>query len=141
MRKLILIGVLIMGIVSTSCSQSSEVKEIKSTIIAFAQAGDKNDADALNNYLDDNFRVVMNQLFGSTEVSILSKSIYIDKIRKKEFGGDKRKLVFDTIMLNGNTASVKVTMKGSKMTLISLINLVKDKDGNWKIVSDLPIVG
>lgn len=121
-------------------SQTNEMKAIKETITAFSKAGDTNDVNELEKYLDDNYRVVMNRLFGSTEVAVMPRAVYIEKIKSKEFGGDTRKLTIESILVNGNTASAKVTFAGSKMTFVSLITLVKDDKDAWKLVSDMPMI-
>ena len=106
----------------------------------FAKSGDNQDAAALDKLLDHNFRVVMNQLFGSTGVVVMTKEMYLDKIRNKEFGGDKREVKIEDLKIVGKSAHAKVTLKGSKMTFISFIQLVQDNTGTWKLVSDIPSV-
>ncbi len=120
-------------------AQSSDEKAIKQTIIAFSKAGDTNDADLLATYLDDNYRIVMNRLFGSTEVSVMPKDVYLEKIRTKEYGGENRKVEIESITLNGTVASGKVSFVGPKMTFVSILTLMKDGNNEWKIVSDVPI--
>lgn len=137
--KSVLFVLSIISVVECS-AQKSEVKSIKEVITAFSEAGDKNDGTALQTHLDDNYRVVMNQLFGSETISTLDKATYIEKIESKTFGGDTRDLSIKKVIINGNTASAKVTFKGTKMTVVSIIVLVKDKDGIWKLVSDNPSV-
>lgn len=128
-------------IITLNCSaQSAEEAAIEATIMGFAQAGDNNDADQLDTYLDDNYRVVMNRLFGSTEVAVMPKSVYLEKIRNKEFGGDDRKVVIESITQNGATASAKVSLVGNKMTFVSLLTLIKDEEGKWKLISDVPVI-
>lgn len=140
MKKLILVA--LMGVLFSVnlYSQTNEMKAIKETITAFSKAGDTNDVNELEKYLDDNYRVVMNRLFGSTEVAVMPRAVYIEKIKSKEFGGDTRKLTIESILVNGNTASAKVTFAGSKMTFVSLITLVKDDKDAWKLVSDMPMI-
>lgn len=121
-------------------AQSSDEKAIKETILAFSKAGDKNDTDKLATYLDDNYRIVMNRLFGSSEVSVMTKDIYLEKIKTKEYGGDNRKVKIESIVLNGSTASVKASFVGSKLTFVSILILIKDGNNEWKLVSDLPVV-
>lgn len=70
-------------------AESSEEEAIKKVITSFVQAGDNNDANALEKTLDNNYRIVMNRLFGSDEVDIMSKDIYLEKIKSKEYGGDR----------------------------------------------------
>ncbi len=141
MLKLKIIAmVTILFSVLTTNAQNQEAKAIKKVIAAFAEAGDQNNAEILSTYLDDNYRVVMNRLFGSDQVNILPRSVYLEKIKTKEFGGDDRTVSVDNILINGTTASAKATFKGKKMTFISLITLVKDKNNDWKLVSDIPMV-
>lgn len=127
-------------IATGSFAQSNDKQAIKQTITEFSKAGDASDVDKLATYLDDNYRVVMNRLFGSTKVTVLSKDAYLEKIKKKEFGGDKREINIESITLNGTTASAKVSFAGSKMTFVSILTLIKDKNDQWKIVTDVPVL-
>ncbi len=139
MKKSILVGFLgLLGF--TTSAQEAEVKAVKQTITAFAAAGDRQDAVALAAYLDAHYRIVMNRLFGSKTVVTMPREAYLDKIRKKEFGGDKRVLEFKEVLINGTTAMARVNFKGSKMTFHSIIVLVKNEAGKWLLVSDTPVV-
>ena len=121
-------------------AQSSDEEAIKETIVGFSKAGDKNDGDNLATYLDINYRIVMNRLFGSSEVSVMTRNIYLEKIRTKEYGGDNRKVEIESIIINGSTACAKVSFIGSKMTFVSILILIKDGNNEWKLVSDVPVV-
>lgn len=121
-------------------AQKQDIKDIKEVITLFSKAGDSNDAAKLANCLDDNYRIVMNRLFGSEAVSIMSREVYLEKIKTKEYGGDTRSLTFENVIVNGNTAVVKVIFTGKKMTFNSLISLVKDSKNQWKLISDVPII-
>jgi hypothetical protein len=70
-------------------------------------SGDQNDAVKLEVCLDDNFYAVMNRLFGSDAGSIMPKDICVEKVCSKEFGGDKRKVSVEEIVVNGQTACEK----------------------------------
>lgn len=139
MKKIMFMSLLSLFSISAVFGQKEE-KAVKEVVRAFAQAGDANDHKSLDTYLDENYRVMMNRLFGSKEVSVVTRSLYISKIKSKEWGGDSRKLTFLSVIVNGNTAMVHVKMKGEKATFISLINLVKNETGEWKIISDLPTI-
>ena len=141
------IMVLIMGIAfSLSCTAQKDIdmqngeEAVKTALRTFAKSGDNQDAATLDNLLDNNFRVVMNQLFGSTGVVVMTKEIYLEKIRNKEFGGDPRKVEIEELEIVGKTAQAKVTLTGSEMTFVSLIQLIQDQSGNWKLISDTPTV-
>lgn len=140
MYKSMLIG--LFGLLLSACAtaQGSEVNQVKETIKAFSKAGDFNDTRELENLLDENYRVVMNQLFGSKELTVIPRAVFLEKIGSKEWGGDSRDLTIEHVLINGNTASAKVTFKGEKMTFVSILILAKNKDGKWKLLSDIPNV-
>lgn len=140
MKKRVSTMIAIFAIVSMGMAQENETAKIKEVISAFSKAGDAQDYKSLDNYLDDNYRVVMNRLFGSQELSVMPKSTYLDKIKSKEFGGDKRSLTFKEITINGSTASAQVSFVGQKMTFNSIILLAKDEKDTWKLISDMPMV-
>lgn len=125
---------------SMSHAQKTDREVIIKTIQAFANAGDDNDYIQLDKLLDNNYRVVMNRLFGSTDVSIVPKAVYLEKIRSKEWGGDTRILTIEEVLLNNTTASAKVVFEGTKMTFVSILMLVKNADNEWVLISDTPVV-
>ncbi|WP_339709845.1 nuclear transport factor 2 family protein [uncultured Kriegella sp.] len=141
MKKLTVVIAIVLFSVLKSYAQSPDKLGITKTIHAFAKAGDTNDVTELAKYLDDNYRIVSNRLFGSTEVSVMPKHIYLEKIKSKEYGGDNRTVTIEEIALNGNTASAKVVFKGTKLMFTSLIILIKNEEGIWKLVSETPMVG
>ncbi len=140
MKKSILI-MLITMIGTMSYAQKNEEKAIEKVITNFAKAADNNNVTELATYLDENYRIVMNRLFGSESVSIINKTDYLAKIESKEWGGDKRKVEVHSIVVNGNTASAHVSLQGEKATFISIFTLIKNADGEWLLVSDTPIIG
>ncbi|MGB6037912.1 MAG: hypothetical protein WBG42_16675 [Cryomorphaceae bacterium] len=76
-------------------SQSAERMAIEKTVQAFAKAGEKQDVQAFEYTLHDDYQVIMNRLFGSEETVILSKADYLKKNRNqriwwREAKGDDR---------------------------------------------------
>lgn len=121
-------------------AQDLDKKAITKTIETFSKAADRNDAVKLETVLDHNYRIIMNRLFGSTDVIVMNKATYLEKIKSKEYGGDKRELSIQDIMINGNTANAKVEFKGTKMTFCSILTFIKDSKNNWKLIQDVPII-
>ena len=136
----VLIGLLTMTVSCAQKQNSKDVKQVKNTITAFAKAADDSNSELLATYLDDNYRIVMNRLFGSETVSIVDKATYLSKVKSKEWGGDTRELTFDQVIINGNTAVAKVVMKGKKMSFTSLITLVKGTEDQWKLINETPVM-
>lgn len=120
-------------------AQTPEMKEVKNTVKAYMTSGDQNDAKTMATLLDPNYRVIMNRLFGATEVSIMPREVFLQKIESKEFGGDKRTLTFSEVAVNGSTAVVNVKAKGMKSTIQTIIVLIKDDKNKWQLVSETPL--
>ncbi|MEP2670880.1 MAG: nuclear transport factor 2 family protein [Cyclobacteriaceae bacterium] len=116
----------------------TEKEEVKNVITQFVQAADQQDAEQVASILHEDFRVVMNQLFGSNEVSTMSKSVYVQLIRDKKMGGEKRTIDFVSVDVVNQNASVKVLLKGKTMVFESLLHLIKTTDGKWQLINDLP---
>ena len=140
MKKYILLFALLTVVSVSAFSQSTDQKSITKTIEMFSKAGDAQDANKLEVLLNENYNVVMHQLFGSETTSLLPRAAYIEKIRNKEFGGDNRTVTVEHVEVNGSTAVAKVLLKGSKMTVRSIFTLVKTKSGKWQLVSDMPVI-
>ncbi|MFT6867729.1 MAG: hypothetical protein ACJA08_002573 [Cyclobacteriaceae bacterium] len=87
------------GAAFASCAQSpNDQKAVKETITAFAKAGDQNDVETLTGFLDPNYRIVMNQLFGTAETMVIDRKTYLDKIGSKEWGVTIEKLPFSPLI-------------------------------------------
>lgn len=140
MKSLMLAMSLMLLVSGVFAQTSSEEKEVKKVIEQFFAAGDKQDASKLDVLLDGNYRVVMNQLFGSTDVMTMGKEAYLGKIRAKEFGGDTRKIEVHSIQVTGKLATADVSSKGEKMQMRSFLSLVQDAEGAWKLIEDMPTV-
>ncbi len=113
---------------------------IETILTAYVQAGDRQDPEALDLLLDDEYRVVLNRLFGSEEVTILEKQAYLDKIRSKEFGGDKRTMEIEQLSVYGTSATARVRLRGAQFSSLSFLHVIQDTDGDWRLISDMPVI-
>lgn len=118
----------------------NEETAIKAAITNFVNSADEQDDKALEILLDSNFRLTLNQMFGNTGLALIDKQTYLAKIKTKEFGGDKREIQLTDLVIVNNNASVKAIFIGQKMTIITLLQLIKTSNGNWKILNDLPTI-
>ncbi|WP_421896845.1 nuclear transport factor 2 family protein [Marinoscillum sp.] len=139
MKTLMLMSAITLFVTSACHQQSADEKAINKTIHTFSKAGDEYDAGLLELTLDTNFRIVMNRLFGSPDVSIMPREVYLEKIRTKEYGGDSRQVQVESVNINETTACARVRFIGREMTFVSILNLVKDPRGVWKLVSEMPV--
>ncbi len=124
-----------------SFAQSSEDwDQIRTVVEAFSAAGDQQDAAALESLLHPGFRSVVHRAFGSEETSLMTRDVYLQLIREKKIGGDKRNVYLLQMDQLQNLAQVKVIMAGEKLHFTSYLSLVKLPDGRWQIVGDLPVI-
>ncbi|MEQ8325015.1 MAG: nuclear transport factor 2 family protein [Vicingaceae bacterium] len=110
------------------------IKALKS----FVEAADRQDPDQLSQILDANFRAVVNRAFGSEEVSIMDKITYLDLIKQKKIGGDKREVSIIRVDITGNNACVHSVLKGSHLIFNTFTDLIRDSNGNWYVINDMP---
>jgi hypothetical protein len=121
-------------------AQSQTEQAVKSAVEQFSSAADQSDASRLDKLLHPEFRIAMNRMFGSEELVLMPKALYLEKIRSQEFGGQPRTLVITDVQVMGTTASVSAVFKGSAMNFHSYLTLVQDATGRWQIVQDVPVV-
>lgn len=139
-KILTVILVLTLAVLNITAQNPGDENAIKETITKFVISADQQDEKALEILLDNNFRLSLNQMFGSSTIILIDKQGYLNKIKAKEFGGDKREVKIENLIVVNNNASVKATFKGGKMTIVTLLQLIKSANGEWKILNDLPQV-
>jgi hypothetical protein len=137
-KILTIIAFLTITTLTIMAQQKTDDMDVKQTITNFAHAADEQNDKALELLLDDNFRLVLNQMFGNKGIAVVTKQDYLAKIKAKEFGGDKREVTILNLTLSGNNAGAQVIFKGSKFTIVTFLQLIKTSEGEWKIINDLP---
>lgn len=134
MKKLLLLLPIVL--ISLIAFKPSEVNAIREVVDIYAKAGDMQDVTKLEKVLHEGFRVVWNDPAKKT-VSLISKSDYMQLLEAKKIGGDKRKVIIESIDISeGINASVRVTLDGEKGDFWNLLSLVK-VDGKWLVAQDL----
>lgn len=102
--------------------------------IAAVDAGDFRNA---GKFLDNEFRVVLNNYNNSGAVVSIGREQYLGMMEAGKVGGNKRILSFLLIDIHENAALVKVKLEGEKNVFVNYYNLVKKKN-EWMIVNDQP---
>lgn len=132
----ILLVMIPISLLSLMALAPSEVNSIRTVVQAYAEAGDRQDISALEPVLHQSFRVVWNDP-DKNVVNLISKADYVQLLAAKKIGGDKRKVVIESIDISeGINASVRVILDGEKGKFWNLLSLVKH-DGKWLIAQDL----
>ncbi len=136
MRNVLFLGLFSLLFSFASADLGDDKTAIKKVLTKFTKAGDSNDAKALDLLLNEHYRITMNQLFGSKDIAVMDKSTYLDMIRSKKFGGDKRRIDIQSINIQGNNAVVHVHFLGEKANFNSILGFAKTAEGNWQLISD-----
>ncbi len=135
---LIFSALLLIGSLTTQAQQTDDLAKIEAVVRAFSTAGDQQDATRLDKILHPQYRAIVNRLFGSPDLSLMDKTLYLQLIADKKIGGDTREVFMLQIDIEGNTAFVKAILKGKVLRFTTFVSLVKLPDGTWQIISDMP---
>jgi len=126
------------GAMNFTDDEVKDLEKVAKAVNQFSSSVDARDVKSTDQVLHANFRAVVNRLFGSEEVSIMDKSLYLKMLSDGKIGGDQRKVTIHTINLEGNNAVVKASFEGAELRFFTFMQLVKDTKGNWTIISDMP---
>lgn len=132
--------ILTLALFCASMLTRAQMAEVSQTVKQFIEAGDDRNVQALEALLHDEYRVVMNRLFGLKEVMVMDKATYVGKIESGEFGGDERVSTIEAVQLNGEHATVRVKTSGKELTMRSDLVLVRNAAGSWQVVTDVPTI-
>lgn len=124
----------------TTTSKKAEKTAIKKTITTYLKGGDERNIVLLNEAIHKDFRVVLHRAFGGNDTSVLTKETYLKMVESEKLGGTKRTVKFKSVDFSGNVASVKAVLESDKLIFESYYDLVKNADGKWQVVNDMPHV-
>jgi hypothetical protein len=125
---------------SVDLTYGDDHEAVEKVIKAFSKAGDERNVAKIEQLTSADYRIVMNQLFGSNEISTMDRATYILMIETKKFGGDERTVKVNSIIISGYNAVADVVLSGKEMNLRSIFTLCKDNEGKWVLLSDTPTV-
>ena len=118
----------------------NETNRIVQVITDFVKGGDNSDVQLLDKVLHKDFRVTNNGFMGTSGVTIIDKTEYLNKIENGIFGGLPRKMEILELDQSDKIASVKLKIESSENDFISYNSLVLDTDNEWKLINNLAIV-
>lgn len=132
-------------IMSFSCMMNQHLDtpdfaKISEAVYAFCEGADHRDVDRLDGVLHANYRAIVNQAFGANEVQLMDKPMYLDLIKKKVIGGDTREVTILSIDVEDKIAVVKAKFAGKQLNFTTFIQVVHDVDGEWRVMSDMPVI-
>ena len=124
--------------VNVQAQESDDLTAIEEAVREFSAASDQQSAEKLEAVLHPQFRAVVNRLFGSEEVSLMDKAVYLQLIKDRKIGGDQRDVHILQMEVVGNNATVRAILAGKAMHFTTFISLVKNVDGSWQVIGDFP---
>jgi Putative lumazine-binding len=120
-------------------AETPEQKAVAAAATQFLEGGDKSDAAVLDAVLHPDYRLVLNRVFGDV-ITKMDKTTYLKMIADKKIGGVPRKATINSVVAAGNVGSVDVTTVNEKAEFRSFLQFLKEPDGKWRLVSDVPFV-
>ena len=117
-----------------------DILEVTDLVHAFSKSADERDVDKMQTILHDDFRAIVNQAFGSKEIQYMDKASYLNLLKNEVIGGDDRTVIVLSIDMEEKNAVVKARFAGSELVFTTFIQIVKNSDEEWKVISDLPII-
>jgi Putative lumazine-binding len=118
---------------------SPEQSEVETATMQFMESADKSDIAGLDAVMHTQFRLLLNRVFGDA-VTTMDKVTYLKMVTDKKIGGIPRESKIITTIVIGNVAMVELTSSSAKAEFHSFLNLIKEPDGKWRLVSDTPNV-
>jgi ketosteroid isomerase-like protein len=115
----------------TTADKSLATEQI---IQAFAQASDRSDAEALEQILHPDFRVVFTMKAG-TSPTTLSRAQYIQMVRDGKIGGKPRKVELSGFSSSNSFATTKATMTRPDAVFTGVYSLI-EQDGRWLLLQE-----
>jgi hypothetical protein len=112
--------------------------KVTKAVYDFIQGGDERNVSTLDRVLHPQFRSTVNKFAGSTGLTTLSKSAYLQLINENKIGGTARNIAELAVDVAGPVAMARVEMKSEKLQFISFYKLVENEDNAWQLVSDMP---
>lgn len=124
---------------ATKSTTHSDQALIEDVIKRFMRGGDESDTTLLEGVLHPQFRVVVNQgVLGMETLRVIGRSAYFQQIAAKKWGGLPRTVNIVSVSFANTVAAAEVKTSSTRSDITSFLHLVKDKDGNWTIISDTP---
>jgi len=137
-KNMFLLSMILAGIFPATAQNATDLAKIEAVVTTFSNAGDLQDALKLDKILHPQFRAVVNRAFGSSDLSLMDKAIYLQLMKDKKIGGDKREVFLLQTDIGKNIATVKAILQGRELRFTTFISLVKLENGEWQIVGDFP---
>ena len=127
-----------MACTAIQAQDRQDLAAIETAVHDFVRLGDQQNSQGLDRLLHPQFRAVVNRLFGAEEVSLMDKSVYLQLIKDKKIGGDKRDVYILSVDVVNKNATVKARFEGKALRFTTFLSLVKNVDGSWQVIGDMP---
>ena len=134
--SLILIPISTFALAKLAGEDQSNVEQ---TVSNFVKSVDnRNTSELQKTLLNDGSFLTYNTF--TNKVEHYTASQFINLVNSGQKGGWERKVDFNSVDVNGNTALAKIAITDSRIKETGFVSLIKE-NGTWKIASDVSTIG
>ncbi|MBW1294117.1 nuclear transport factor 2 family protein [Aquimarina litoralis] len=143
MKNLVKIVLCVAFLGTADCKSQNSQNDMKNEIITiinkFVIAGTERNIAAFDEILHPDFRVVVNQYPTPDKTAIIPSAGYIALMTQKKIGGTAYHTDILHLDVKKHSATVIVLLKTPKNSMQVTFLLVRNKENQWKIISDFAI--
>lgn len=125
---------LLVGGVALAGESDPVPNRIVMAIKAFVEAADSRDVAGIEAATHRGFRVAV-VIGQKPNVALMDRETYLQLIRARKIGGDRRTVSIRSVELRGHLAVARVRLEGEKAIFEGDLTLLKD-EGTWKVYQD-----
>ncbi len=134
--SLILIPISTFALAKLAGEDQSNVEQ---TVSNFVKSVDNRNTSELQKTLFNDGSFLTYNTF-TNKVEHYTASQFINLVNSGQKGGWERKVDFNSVDVNGNTALAKIAITDSRIKETGFVSLIKE-NGTWKIASDVSTIG
>ncbi len=112
---------------------------VEQTVSNFVKSVDNRNTSELQKTLFNDGSFLTYNTF-TNKVEHYTASQFINLVNSGQKGGWERKVDFNSVDVNGNTALAKIAITDSRIKETGFVSLIKE-NGTWKIASDVSTIG
>ncbi len=132
-KSLIVIATLTFVPLASSARPSAEVA-VRQAVSKFIDAGDRQDAKAIDQLTAERFRVVF-QVSGAKETTVLDRKTYRQLLTEGKLGGKPRRVDIRSVQVHGRMAHVQLQLQREDAVFDGAMTLVESEQ-SWKVIQD-----
>ncbi|MCA9664130.1 MAG: nuclear transport factor 2 family protein [Myxococcales bacterium] len=111
-------------------SSSGERRALRALLAKYNSSAEHRDVGAMASVLHERYRLTVKM---GAKLLVIDKKAYLNMLRAKKLGGEKRAMNVASIDVTGNVGHIKVRFTGRKARFVEYLSLLRDGQG-WRIL-------